>query len=125
MFRRTKGRQCLAVRDCCPWRSEKILAKTTVPGNVAELLQDVRDSPDMMKYWESAQALAQINSRRPTRGLISIARDAREVERRAAALHAVWRLTDPRGTEICLAVAANLAGEAERPRMIAVEGLSV
>lgn len=114
-----------ARRDSCAWASRKVAANKRPAGNVDELLLGARTDPDMLKYWDCAQTLARIISRRATRGLITIARTAQEPERGPAALHALWLLNDPRGTAVCLAIAANVNGEQERPRMIAVEALGM
>lgn len=50
-------------------------------------------------------------------------RNAKESNRKAAALHALWLLADRRAADVCLRVAADLAGEEEHTRLIAVEAL--
>ena len=75
-------------------------------------------------YWEAAQRSAALGCKRATRPVMRIVRESAEANRRAAALHALWLLGDPRATPLLLRVAADGAAS-EKERIIAVEELGM
>ncbi|MFN0105942.1 MAG: HEAT repeat domain-containing protein [Bryobacteraceae bacterium] len=116
-----------AVGERCHWayRKATAVAKARPADSVEELLRGVRADPDRLSFWECGQRIGQMRARRATRELISIVRETTEFERRAAALHSLWLLDDPRATDVCLLLAADWEGETEHTRLIAVEALGI
>ena len=87
------------------------------------LISELETTPFLSLYWECAKAVGALGSRRATRPLIAVVRSAKESNRRAAALHALWLLADRRAVDVCPRVAADLEGEDEHTRLIAAEAL--
>lgn len=89
-----------------------------------EWLTALAVGPDMNCYWDAAGQIGSSGIRRATRPVMRIVRESNEPNRRAAALHALWLLDDPRATPLLLRVAADPVAS-EKERYIAVEALGV
>lgn len=89
-----------------------------------EWMTELAEGPDMNGYWDAAGKIGSLGFRRATRSVMSIVRESVEPNRRAAALHALWLLGDPRATPLLLRVAADDAAS-EKERINAVEALGM
>ena len=73
--------------------------------------------------WACAHALIDIGSRRFGRTLIAVVDRAPEPLVKRAAIYAIWMLRETRAENMLIKVAANLGGEEEQTRSMAVEAL--